>query len=218
MIWASPVREAQVAAGSAGLVMAYENVELIRQRGRLPGWSELVAHHLAILAAAGAQVADAVRRINRHRGDELHRGGVVNDGVWAVPIGGVAAAFGALDGAVGVHAGRVIVSVQSICNRANSGRVAGRLLQRQDVNRLGRVAAHDLFANPFEHAAVGDAAPGRSNQTRQRSGCAIDVILNVVGDDAQGSGLGGSDRSNAAGEEEDGAGGKQPGGGGSFHS
>ena len=35
---------------------------------------------------------------------------------------------------------------------------------------------------------------GRGNQTRQRRGCAIDIVLNVVGDDAQGPGLGRTDR------------------------
>ena len=61
---------------------------------------------------------------------------------------------------------------------------------------LGRVTAQNLFPNPLQHPAglhitgVG----GRGNQTRERRGGAVDIILNVVSDDAQGPGLGCRDR------------------------
>ena len=182
-------------------VVAHVNVKLIHRRGGHTRRGKLVAHHLAKLAAAGAQLAGAARRVHRHGSQQLHGGGVIDQGVRAVSTSG-AAVLGGLVGAVRVHAGRVVVGVQPVHDGRNRGRIARRLFQRQNVQRLRRVAAHNLFADPFQHAAAGDAAAGRSNQSRKRSGIATGVGFNVVRDDAQGPGLGGSDRRNAAGQNE----------------
>src|SRR5208283_2867672 len=92
-------------------VVAHVNVKLIRRRGRDSGGGELVAHHFAKLAAAGAQLAGTAGRVHRHGSQQLHGGGVIDQGVGAVSRGG-AAALGGLVGAVRVHAGRVVVGVQ----------------------------------------------------------------------------------------------------------
>jgi hypothetical protein len=175
----------------AGLVMAHINVKHIRGIRRHARRRKLIAHHLAIHAAAGTQRTRAAGRIHRHGRQQLHRARVEDDGIRPVAAGRHSAAFRRLIGAVREHARHAIKRVQTVRNRRDRLRVARCLLQGEDVNRLRRIAADDLLADAFEHAArriIGRVA-GRGDQSRLRGGDAIDVRPEVVGDDAQRPGL-----------------------------
>src|SRR5258706_1386166 len=92
--------------------MADVNVEFIGgcwcdTRGR-----KFVAHHLAIFATAGAELASSARWIDRRRGEQLHRKRVVNYRVRPIAACRETAAFGCLVCAHRIPAWRVIVSVQ----------------------------------------------------------------------------------------------------------
>ena len=88
------------------------------------------------------------------------------------------------------HTARRIEGIQTVQNRLDRERAIGRFLQGKDVDRLV-ITGQDFFSNPLEHTAVRHtSAAGGSNQTRERRGCA-NVVLNVVGNDAQSLSLGG---------------------------
>ena len=62
---------------------------------------------------------------------------------------------------------------------------------------MRRVVADNLLTDCFQHAPLlHRAAAGRNNHTRSRGGITAGVRFDVVGDDAQGPGLGRNGRGN----------------------
>src|SRR5580704_5998227 len=104
-----------------------------------------------------------------------------------------------------------IESVQTVHDRLDGGPITGGLFQRQNVDRLRRIAVHNFLANSLEHAAIGHRSAARagecsgaskgSDQTGKRGCKAINVVHDVVSYDPDRSGLGGSDRCKATAQK-----------------
>lgn len=109
--------------------MADVNVKGVQGVRGDAGGGELVAHDFAVFAAAGTEAAGAAGRVHGNGREKLDGPGVIDDGVRAVAGGGIAAAFGRLISAVGIHSGDAVEGIESADDGRDGDWIAGRFFQ-----------------------------------------------------------------------------------------